>query len=122
MCLRTFPRWWRRQASAWGSRGSRGPVGRSLRAAISSSPWKLLSLALERCPQTEGLQRWQHEGLGLSPGWAMWCGKQYLEAPEAGAAVASRIPKVKVDLRMSISSWGGSPSFAQPGRIGVLFY
>ena len=52
----------------------------------------------------------------------MWCRKQYPEAPEAGAAVASRIPKVKVDLRMNISPWGGSPSSAQPGRIGVLFY
>ena len=37
----------------------------------------------------------------------MWCRKQYPEAPEAGAAVASRIPKVKVDLRMNISPWGG---------------
>ena len=47
-----------------------------------------------------------------------WSGKQHPEAPEAGAAVTSQIPKVKMDLRARM---GLELKWLQPmGRFSLL--
>lgn len=77
-----------------GAEAARAQVGGSLRVAISSSPWKLLSLALLnvvlrlRACSAGSMKAWVCPQAGP---W--WCRKQYPEAPEAGAAGGQSDPQ-----------------------------